>query len=207
MFLCFKLETIVSSALIHSTLLSSWLLSQVWNIKTQPLYIFNRESPQNSEPQNGLRRGLDFIALPVSSIDNCMAELFPEAILIFELVLAKTLSSFFFNSKNFVKRVLQFATSLMMAILNIKMSLCAWIRIRFLQYPNFSCLHFEPNYSKKHHFYLSEVEIRVQNGQGVVNRLVPCLKCMELACQVLHGYFGQYIYFMLVKMMMKHFAS
>ena len=73
---------------------------------------------------------------PASSIDNCMAELFPEAILIFELVLAKTLSSFFFNSKNFVKRVLQFATSLMMAILNIKMSLCAWIRIRFLQYPN-----------------------------------------------------------------------
>ena len=30
---------------------------------TQPLYIFNRENPQNSEPQNGLRRGLDFIAL------------------------------------------------------------------------------------------------------------------------------------------------
>ena len=62
---------------------------------------------------------------PASSIDNCMAELFPEAILIFELVLAKTLSSFFFNSKNFVKRILQFETSLMMAILNIKMSLCA----------------------------------------------------------------------------------
>jgi hypothetical protein len=30
---------------------------------TQPLYIFNRENPQNSEPQNGPRRGLDFIAL------------------------------------------------------------------------------------------------------------------------------------------------
>jgi hypothetical protein len=30
---------------------------------TQPLYIFNRENPQNSEPQNGTRRGLDFIAL------------------------------------------------------------------------------------------------------------------------------------------------
>ena len=30
---------------------------------TQPLYIFNRENPQNSETQNGLRRGLDFIAL------------------------------------------------------------------------------------------------------------------------------------------------
>ena len=26
---------------------------------TQPLYIFNRENPQNSEPQNGPRSGLD----------------------------------------------------------------------------------------------------------------------------------------------------
>ena len=30
---------------------------------TQPSYNFNRENPQNSETQNGLRRGLDFIAL------------------------------------------------------------------------------------------------------------------------------------------------
>ena len=30
---------------------------------TQPSSIFNREMPQNSESQNGLRRGLDFIAL------------------------------------------------------------------------------------------------------------------------------------------------
>ena len=30
---------------------------------TQPLYIFNRENPQNSEPQNGPRIGLDYIAL------------------------------------------------------------------------------------------------------------------------------------------------
>jgi hypothetical protein len=30
---------------------------------TQPLYIFNKENPQNSEPQNDPRRGLDFIAL------------------------------------------------------------------------------------------------------------------------------------------------
>ena len=30
---------------------------------TQSIYIFNRKNPQNSEPQNGLRRGLDFIAL------------------------------------------------------------------------------------------------------------------------------------------------
>ena len=27
--------------------------------------IFNRENPQNSEPQNGPRRGLDFIALGI----------------------------------------------------------------------------------------------------------------------------------------------
>jgi hypothetical protein len=32
---------------------------------TQPLYIFNRENPQNSEPPNGPRRGLDFIALDI----------------------------------------------------------------------------------------------------------------------------------------------
>ena len=65
MFLCFKLAPIVCSALIHSTLLSSWLLEQVWNIKnTQPLYIFNRENPQNSEPQNDPRSGFDYIALP-----------------------------------------------------------------------------------------------------------------------------------------------
>ena len=30
--LCFKLQTIVSCALIHSTLLNSWLLSEVWYI-------------------------------------------------------------------------------------------------------------------------------------------------------------------------------
>ena len=30
---------------------------------TQPICIFKRENPQNSEPQNGPRRGLDFIAL------------------------------------------------------------------------------------------------------------------------------------------------
>ena len=29
----------------------------------QPSYIFNRENPQNSEPQNGPRRKLDFIDL------------------------------------------------------------------------------------------------------------------------------------------------
>ena len=47
MFLCFKLETIVS----------------YWEASCKSVYIFNRENPQNSEPQNGPRRGLDFIAL------------------------------------------------------------------------------------------------------------------------------------------------
>ena len=85
-------------------------------IQPKSQFLFHKKLPS---------RDFSIMTLPESSIDNCMAELFPEAILIFELVLAKTLSSFFFNSKNFVKRVLQFATSLMMAILNIKMSLCA----------------------------------------------------------------------------------
>ena len=35
---------------------------------TQPLYIFNKENPQNSEPQNGPRRGLDFIALSQTDV-------------------------------------------------------------------------------------------------------------------------------------------
>ena len=32
------------------------------------------------------------------------------------------------------------------------------------------------------HFSLPNVIIQVQNGNGVLKRLVPCLKCMELAC-------------------------
>ena len=39
---CFKLQTIVSCALIHSTLLSSWLLSEAPNHSTQPILIFPR---------------------------------------------------------------------------------------------------------------------------------------------------------------------
>ena len=35
---------------------------------TQPLYIFNRENPKNSEPQNGLRSGLDYIALVIAAV-------------------------------------------------------------------------------------------------------------------------------------------
>ena len=34
-------------------------------------YIFNRENPQNSEPQNGPRRGLDFIPL-VQRCNYCL---------------------------------------------------------------------------------------------------------------------------------------
>ena len=33
---------------------------------TQSLYIFNRENPRNSEPQNGPRSGLDYIALKIT---------------------------------------------------------------------------------------------------------------------------------------------
>ena len=39
-------------------------------------------------------------------------------------------------------------------------------------------------------FFLPEVNILVQNGHGVLSRLVLCRKCMELACQVLHDHFG-----------------
>jgi hypothetical protein len=35
---------------------------------TQPILIFNRENPQNSESPNGPRRGLDFIALVISEV-------------------------------------------------------------------------------------------------------------------------------------------
>ena len=42
---------------------------------TQPINIFIRENLQNSEPQNGPRRGLDFLALiffgkPLDGFDN-----------------------------------------------------------------------------------------------------------------------------------------
>ena len=37
---------------------------------TQPLYIFSRENLQNSEPQNGPRSGLDYIALLIFASTN-----------------------------------------------------------------------------------------------------------------------------------------
>ena len=45
--------------------------------------------------------------------------------------------------------------------------------------------------------------MQVQNYHGVLNRLVPCLKCIKLAFQVLHSYFGLIIYLRLVKVMTK----
>ena len=39
------------------------IVSRLKHKNTQPIYICNRENPQNSEPQNGPRRGLDIIAL------------------------------------------------------------------------------------------------------------------------------------------------
>ena len=40
----------------------------------------------------------------------------------------------------------------------------------------------DPAFLKPNHFYLPKVIIQVQNGNGVLNRLVSCLKCIELAC-------------------------
>ena len=50
--LCISAEQTIGASLKHKN--------------TQPLYIFNREYPQNSEPQNGPRSGLDYIALNYS---------------------------------------------------------------------------------------------------------------------------------------------
>jgi methylglyoxal synthase len=41
---------------------------------TQPSYIFNKENPQNSEPQTGPKRGLDFIALGTGTTSKKVAE-------------------------------------------------------------------------------------------------------------------------------------
>ena len=41
------------------------IVSSLKHKNTQPIYIFKRENPQNSEPQNGPRRGLDYIALAI----------------------------------------------------------------------------------------------------------------------------------------------
>ena len=38
--------------------------------------------------------------------------------------------------------------------------------------------------------YLLKVIIQVQSGNEILNRLVLCIKCMELACWGLHCHFG-----------------
>jgi hypothetical protein len=48
---------------------------------TQPLYIFNRENPQNSEPQNGPRSGLDYIALVIGLVLKCAKNKLPQFLL------------------------------------------------------------------------------------------------------------------------------
>jgi hypothetical protein len=59
-------QTLDNSQLLRRVLCINAELTIVSSLKhknTQPSYIFNRKNPQNSETQNGLRRGLDFIAL------------------------------------------------------------------------------------------------------------------------------------------------
>ena len=61
-------HTCSNSLLCTDSQYSSQYIADYWSKfetkkNTQPLYIFNRENPQNSEPQNGPRSGLDHIAL------------------------------------------------------------------------------------------------------------------------------------------------
>ena len=62
----FMFQTCSNSQLLRRVLWINAELTIVLSLKrknTQPIYIFNKENPQNSVPQNGPRRGLDFIAL------------------------------------------------------------------------------------------------------------------------------------------------
>ena len=70
-FLCWKYKEVVFQTCFNSQLLRRvlWISAEqtigasLKHKNTQPLYIFNRENPQNSEPQNGPRSGLDYIPL------------------------------------------------------------------------------------------------------------------------------------------------
>ena len=52
-------------------------------------------------------------------------------------------------------------------------------------------------------FFLPKVIIEIQSGNGVLNRIVPCIKCMELSCRVLHCHFGPLLLPYVKKMMTK----
>ena len=63
-------KTCSNSLLCTDSQYSSQLLTIGAGLKhknAQPLYIFNRENPQNFEPQNSPRSGLDYIALEKST--------------------------------------------------------------------------------------------------------------------------------------------
>ena len=51
--------------------------------------------------------------------------------------------------------------------------------------------------------FLPDVNIQVQSGPGVLGSLVPCLKSMELADQVLYGHFELVYLHQVRKMIMK----
>ena len=73
-------QTSDNSQLLRRVLWINAELTIVWSLKhknTQPSYIFNRENPQNSEPQNGPRRRLDFIALDVADLGPVSAAVDP----------------------------------------------------------------------------------------------------------------------------------
>ena len=46
----------------------------------------------------------------------------------------------------------------------------------------------------RHHFFLPKVIIKVQNGNGVLSRLVPCLECMKVAWWILQLTLDLYYY-------------
>ena len=52
-----------------------------------------------------------------------------------------------------------------------------------------------------HHFYLPEVDIQVQNDQGVLGSLVPSILDIRLACRGSMAILDLYIYFRQVKIM------
>ena len=58
-----------------------------------------------------------------------------------------------------------------------------------------------------HHFYLLEIDIHVQNNQGLLGGLFPSILDMRLACWGFMAILDLYIYFRQVKMMMKNVSS